>query len=200
MFPDMFLITITLRLMFVPLAVGKPDMVCFIVASWPHKILRVGTPACWNNSSSSSISSKILLSSCSNWVLLRTSEHVSQFPPKLDTSLSVSSVLGFGVLFTPVPQSLLANSKMAGLLEEMYSWHMDAFFQEIYQLLCYSPFICCPGSNGKCTPKGQVAWAEQKSCGGTLNIEFWVVNISVFLPVNQTLPMYLPSWYFTLSK
>ena len=33
----MLLITITLRLMFVPLAVGKADMVCFIVASRvPH--------------------------------------------------------------------------------------------------------------------------------------------------------------------
>ena len=51
MFPDMLLITITLRLMFVPLAVGKADMVCLIVAPcWPValslKIVWVGTPAC----------------------------------------------------------------------------------------------------------------------------------------------------------
>ena len=52
MFPDMLLITITLRLMFVPLAVGKANMVCLIVAfsipCWllalSLKIVWVGTP------------------------------------------------------------------------------------------------------------------------------------------------------------
>ena len=152
----MLLITITLRLMFVPLAVGKANMVCLIVAfsipCWlvalSLKIVWVGTPACWNNSSSSSISSKILLSSCSNWVRMRISGSVSPFPPMLDTFLSVSSILGLVVLFTPVTQSLLAIPKMAGLLEEMYSSWTHFSTKEIYQLLCCGPCIGCPGGAG----------------------------------------------------
>ena len=62
------------------------------------------------------------------------------------------------------------------------------------------PLHLLPWKEWKVYSKGPGSLAEQKSCGATLNIEFWVVNISVFLPMNQTLPMYLPSWYFTLSK
>ncbi len=94
--------------MFLPLAVGKANIVCLIEASgtpcWPFplslKIVWVGTPACGNISSSSSISSDIAvllhqLSLTENlWARL-------SIPCNFFTSLSVFFVLGFIVLFTP---------------------------------------------------------------------------------------------------
>ena len=180
--------------MFVPLAKRKANMVCLIVAfiipCWlvalSLKIVWVGTPACWNNSSPSYISSKILLSSCSNWVRLRISGSVSPFPPMLDTFLSVSSILGLVVLFTPVTQSLLAIPKMA----EMYSLLMDAFFQPKKSTSCSVVAYASAAlvalvllKEWKVYSEGSGSLRRAEISWGTMNTEFlpmcWVVNISV---------------------
>ena len=109
--------------MLVPLPVDKADMVCLIVASgipcWPVALsLKIE----WVDTGYPCLLKHLLvLLPLIKDIAVRNYGHVSPFPQMLDTSLSVSSILGLVVFFTPVSQSLLVIPKMAGLLEEMYS-------------------------------------------------------------------------------
>ena len=152
MFPDMLLITIILRLMFVPLALGKVDMVCLIVAfsipCWlvalSFKIVWVGTPAWWNNSLSSSISSKILLSSSSNWCPTENFRECLSIPTNAGHLFVSVLYPGLsGVVYT-------SDTEPVGHSQDGRPTGRDVLLTHghIYQLLCCGPCIGCPGGAG----------------------------------------------------